>query len=330
MHLRCTTAAIASAVLLAVGALPPPLLGQDELTYEKVIENLRANEALYEDLDVTCFSTYSYVSPTPHPHAVRGYRGKTRTVLQGEKLYLDYERKGEGSDGTPYTESARYAYDGAVARILEGGNVANIRDDAPADGRLFRPHRICISWPVSGTKLSDYLTVAQVDKRAAVWSLHRSDVDLDGLRCCVVRGEFHRGATADSPVNGRVDVWLASDRNYLPARLESYRNWDQPTLLPLPVSVFEITEWRESLPGRWMPASASEIAYDVRVLAETGKQVEELGTKYAVQDVKFSPAYDDAFFRDVPFPPDAVVYEVKGGEIVASYKASEAPKPSEK
>lgn len=330
MHVRWTNSAAASALLVAVSAWQVPALAQNDLTYEKAIANLRTNEALYDNLDVSCVATYTNVSATPPPHAIRQYGGETRTVLQGEKIFLDYKRKGEEFDGTPYSESVRYGYDGAVARILEGGGVANIRDDAPFDGRLFRPHRMCISWPIREAKLSDYLTTDRVDKRAVAWSLQNPNVDLNGIRCCIVRGEFHLGATTESTVHCRLDIWLACDRNYLPAKVESYRNWDQPTLLPLPFGVFEVTEWQETMPDRWMPVSASEVAYDVRILAAEGKQVEELGTKYTVQNVKFDPAYDDTFFRDVPFPPDALVYEVKGGEIVASYKASEAPKPTGK
>ena len=41
--------------------------------------------------------------------------------------------------------------------------------------------------------------------------------------------------------------------------------------------------------------------------------------EYAVESASLDPHYDDAFFRNLPFPSGTIVYEVKDDEITNNY-----------
>ena len=110
----------------------------------EIIENVQANESLYENLDVSITASYrkgkaKYDEMFPGTDFTDRGNWRLRYVGQGLRRYLDSRRDILSVSGKNTTDSRLFGFDGAHARILKDG-IGNIRDDCPQSTDYFLPH----------------------------------------------------------------------------------------------------------------------------------------------------------------------------------------------
>src|SRR5262249_42246184 len=136
--LRFITATLCGVALLCFA----PILSANDDRLKEVIENVRANEALYQKIEAHV--TESYRLPEPDGQAppfyvtgqIKSSTGNMRTVVQDQFLYFRYEQPMELVDGTNRFHNAILGYDGEYTRHLED-KTGNLVHGPSSHPRLF-------------------------------------------------------------------------------------------------------------------------------------------------------------------------------------------------
>jgi len=124
---------------------------------------------------------------------------------------------------------------------------------------------------------------------------------LDGLEC--TRVDIRKTNFQETASFGKVVLWLADARNYLPLKIEFFSrdNENRP-----PDLIGRTTGFREIAPGLWYPARCESVAYRNRfVRPQVGPNVvsnpneREVGHRreMTLQEVSLSPAFDRSHFE---------------------------------
>ena len=103
----------------------------------------------------------------------------------------------------------------------------------------------------------------------------------------------------DQPTNSIV-LYLATDRNHIPIKLEHYGGNSGRSDLPAGVS--RCDEFREIAPGVWFPFQVSELMFDDFVCALRDVSSSSWRRDYQIESAKLSPNVDDAVFHEVIVP----------------------------
>ncbi len=312
-----------------------PLCAQ--VTIEEIIENVKRNEALYDDIDVTMHDEFTIGDNKPFEsqdgnlkqmssqNAVRHY------VQQGEMF--GFERTGPGvggSAGQPVSLDRIRAFDGTTTRLLDQNAIGNIIRGRADDDRTIRPHTLFIEIEIA-TPLSTFLSGHEAmaahplgskmyREQFTIATSYHGEIECQGLRCHEVWvTESSWGQEYD-----RYEFLLAEERNYLPVRMTSFTfNLSKD----VPLGGAEVAEFREVEPGVWFPWSASIRCNEPALLQREGKQKLGWEQRHAVESVTLHPEYDAAYFSDVPFPDGTAVYEVENREIKKSYRTGTPAAP---
>ena len=318
-HCRCML--LPAAVFLALQAGGAPC--RAELTLPDIIENVRRNEELYNDIDVKMFEDYdigdrSSAKFDDGRSEISHRSGSTHYVTQG--TMFRFERQGTSKSGGEMASIDRLrAFDGTTTRIYEQGAFGNIISGRADEPEAIRPHTLFIG-NVIHTPLSTYLSGDQAmalhpmggkkwRDRLTVHSSYEGSGERQGLRC-------HKVWITTSPRGGspydRWELWLAEDRNYLPVEMTS---WTFIHSKQLPLSSGRVTELQEIAPGIWFPFDVQVTAYNPASLRES-RQMVQWTRHHVCEAATLDPHYDITYFRDLAFPDGTVIYEVKDGQIV--------------
>ncbi|HUY36869.1 MAG TPA: hypothetical protein VMV69_29390 [Pirellulales bacterium] len=304
-----------------------------EVTLADIIENVRRNEAIYENLDVVIHSEYDIGDRAPVKFGngsaeVLSDNKRLRYVRQGGMFRLDRTGSSVDTERTVSGDRVR-AYDGETTRGVDGNTVANLIQGKQDDPDLVRPHMFLLrDTSHSMAPLSTYLsgTEAMKSHPEGFWTndhslanTYEGEADFMGLRCHRVRitTVLSSGDAHDS-----WELWLAEDRNYLPVRMLAFTFH---VSADTPVGDGAVTDLREIEPNVWFPFAADVTAYDLVVMKREGKRAIRWRRKYWVEDVSLDPHYDLAYFRDVTIPDGTAVYEIVDGEIASSYRQGAPP-----
>jgi hypothetical protein len=326
----CAFTRFVATILCVPGQFPLLGLGRiesaSELDLQELIENVRSNEGLYEDIEIVAHKTYQLKGSSVQFQD--GFREITREDARirdvRQKELFRFEREGQHSypDGGRQSIDRVRAFDGKTTRLYDQNTIGNLIIGRSEDNFL-RPHMILLDQIVPMVPLSTYLKghVAIAAHPNSNWNAdlitrteYRGEGEWAGLKCqkvsltTVVKGTGHE--------NDSWEFWLAEDRNYLPVRLLGYTFRFSKDV---PVGVGALEDLREIEPGIWFPNAAHFTAYDQDLLAREQKQKERWRREYAIQEVSLKPNYDTAFFQNVPFPDGTAVYEIENGKIARSY-----------
>lgn len=289
-----------------------------------IISSVRESELLYENLDVMLEKRYvleakvliNKVSPTCLKQST------THFVAQSGKFRVD--RTGITTNTTidkgKNIDRIR-AFDGATTRLLEQRQVANIIDGRMADDTFVWPNMLLFqhlncTYPLS-VLLSGSSSIAAYPgvNTETVYPMSVSyvrDEALDGIKCAVVDVE----TLVDGSPHNRMQVWLARERNYLPAKVLCFVNRLSQVD---PVNESNVNEWKEIAPGIWFPIKGKTIALN-SWQPEKLKVKEVLWTdEFSVSNISLNPKYDERFFSDVPIPDGVAVYKIEQQKIKQSY-----------
>jgi hypothetical protein len=310
------------AILCFLGA-PRAAMAQDDGRMREVVENVRANEELYRNLEVRIRKHFQSGTFThPQPNYIERAEGNARFVYQNGMVYFRNDEESKDLGGNVQKPDTLLGYDGETMRIIEQNAIANLREGWVDEPRLLRPHTMLLSVS-AGVRfpLSEYLIggkpirVHPNYKDVKVSVFHEGEEKIDGLRCIKIRTEYHPDAWKHDKADIR-HTWLAVERNYLPVRTEAR----QYTMLDYaPQEVGRAEDFREIAPGVWFPFKASLVVYDGPALYYDKKLVAINTTEWTVDQANLDPNYDVSFFRDVPIPDGMTVYVIKGGKTVQKY-----------
>jgi hypothetical protein len=297
--------------------------GSPDAIMNAIIENVQANEALYENLEIVSSKTYRLIDGAMAPqNAAATIFGQSRIVYQHGLLFIKHDENLKGADGKQYDQGFLEGYDGKSTRVVEQGRVANIRNDKLDELRLIRPHCLAIQ---SQVPLSVFLRGGEGMRKhpwyrnASITSRYVRDEMCFGLRCHKVRIDL----TPDSwkPTDGThywfQNLWLAIDRNFLPIRSEGYLDIQKDGESPIEIGVAD--DLREIAPGVWFPFRARIDSYDRISYRDQGKH-SLMGTHdIHISQASLDPNYDISLFRDIPIPNGAQVHIIENGVTVRSY-----------
>jgi len=317
---------VSSAVTVAAALLfVAPVVG--DVTLEDIIDNVRRNEALYDDLDVvviTDFEADPKTVPPPSATIKVAFTShlSTHSVSQGNLFRID--RTGENqTNGGAVSRDQTVAYGGETTKRY-WQSMANLVRGRAEDSELARPHTFLLhGLPNHGVPLSVFLSGHDAVRSHPVGRLGEGltmrvslggEVVHDGLICHKVYVDVLKPGVG---VHNRREFHLALERNYLPVRVLSYTSHISRDV---PVGEGAVTDFRELSPGIWFPSLGEHTSYDQQLLQRERRRQWTWRYHYAVETVSLDPKYPADFFRRVDFAPGTAVYEVEGGKTVRSYR----------
>jgi hypothetical protein len=315
-------------ILFAIAAVVSPfsLTAQEQKLdrMKEIIANVRANEALYKNLDIS-FSTKYQLQDAKDPSvigaAVTSRKQSFNWVYQDNLVYYKGLESGATVSGPDFEKSDLRAYDGEYTRLVKNKTLANKvkgRQDEPI---TFRPHTwlldrgrsVPLSVFLTGGKELQAHPQAGSYQNYTVRTAFVGEENLDELPCLKLRCEGRSGAGESYWMR---DLWLAPTRNYLLVRKLGF---DSRYSKDLPLEDARVKTFREISPGVWFPVSETITVYNERVIKEENKLTVSNVTEVVVDKVSLEPNHDIGFFRDIEFPGGAVVYELDGGKQVDAY-----------
>ena len=306
---------------------------------DAIIDNVRQNEALYENIDVLMQTTYKNLKEIPkdkgnpgkdnfkeykhRQYSIRSVRqdGMFRTEMTGKTMF---------ADKTASDKNRVRMFDGEKTRVAVGNRVGNVITGRSEGGDLMRPHMFFLRPMGIVAPLSTYLQghKAMAACPTVTWrpsrtleNTYQGEAEFQGLKCHKVWiTTLFKGKPHD-----RWELWLAEDRNYIPVRLVGYTFRFSKDI---PVAIGTVSQWRQLKPGIWFPLGIRVTVFDMLKVQREGKHVPIWQEDYVAQEVSLEPKYDVAFFRDLEFAAGTAVYEVNAsGDITSSYRkgAPESP-----
>lgn len=324
-----------SSALFMVIFFDSPNFAYSDEQLQAIIENLRENEKLYENVEIRWREIYrkKYYPEIEKADVPKSSDIEGRWVRQNEMFYLNFEGQLTGPPADPKQTGVhnQKGYDGELTRFLQlrHNYIGNIIKGPAHDYRGFDPHTIPLRWARTAVPLSTFLggrdailahprgVQGDVVQNLFPTSSYAGEENLNGLRCHKITLDHVRNkGTSKERTSARRDFWLAIDRNYLPVKVESY-NYFYSKEIPIEEAVLE--NLQEIQPGIWFPFLSSITVMDGITLREEKKTVVSWKRDYIVTEASLNPEYDVNFFRKVEFPNGTPIYEIEDGKIVRSY-----------
>ena len=133
--------------------------------------------------------------------------------------------------------------------------------------------------------------------------------DFNGLRC---RKILIDTVINDESYNGWL-LWLAEDRNWIPARNVAYTyRWSKDVA----IAESSVDEWKELRPGVWFPMKAQADRYDSYAARDEGRQQLHWSKAYEFQSVSLEPETNAETFTELEFPEGTEVRVIEEGSEV--------------
>ncbi|QDT98976.1 hypothetical protein [Gimesia aquarii] len=307
-------------------------------TFAEIIELVQENEHLYEDIDVKVQFTYTAgdsknvktkITNTPKTSSKKtGFISTSQElstiwyVGQNEMFHGSKTGNSSYSDNSSRQLNDVKMYDGKITKLKDSQNLVNIIKGEVYDIHQIRPHMFFLRRRHIYTSLSTYLsgTEAMAASPRTNWksnislkNTYQGVVDFNGLKCHKV---WITSLVNDIP-SSRWELWLAEEKNYIPARLFAYTFRFSETE---PVGEAQVLNWDEIKSGIWFPMKTEYTAYNKASIRDGGKKKIQWKESYITEKVSLEPEYDLAFFQDLKIPDGALVYEVEDEKIIRSYR----------
>ena len=289
----------------------------------EIADNVRANEQLYRNIELVFRWKYDLREPDAEANrdALKHLDAGVRCVLQDGLLYFKIDGTAEGLDSKRASADTEQGFDGEYTRVYERRWIGNIHHGRFQDGRLPRPHTLIFRMGQMAKPLSAQLLASDYDERSAMRVMYMGEEEIGGLNCAKLRLDAWPKDAAPPP-REKMDysqLWLATDRNYLPVKTVGYVPGYSADL-PIQIGVAE--DLREIAPGVWFPFRVKVTVFDELKLT-TGESVVSNVYEYPFSTAELDPRYPKSLFSDVRFPKGTPVYEVQDGKIIRSWVEGE-------
>jgi len=309
----------------------------DGLTLAQVIANVESNEQLYRDIEVIRTEEYRLlVEETSKDNLVTTQKRQRRSVIQGPMFYLKVTGGHDLINNKSYDLYDLYGYDGEVTRRVAAGGpttdpggkhqgIANIEHKRLHPCDIFVPHTWLLSNPCitplsvclrGGKEFQNYPGNGRY-KQIFQQSFLEGEETVDALRCVRLRIETFNIQGPKLIPNGRLILWLAIDRNYLPMKSNAYVLFENPDIA---LEEDSVKDYRQIGTDIWLPFEKQVITYDhILLRKDKNNRVVRHRITEKIELAKLDPNYDISFFRDIEIPAGSAVYELEKGQIVDSY-----------
>lgn len=305
------------------GSFSQNLQAKETLSLEDVIANVASNEALYDNVELVVRKQYELARPTQgaRDSLVLREESHRRLVYQKGMTFVSVDRTGSTVGLRPIEHALAAGYDGRDTRIYKD-HVANIH---PGDSKIpvrFFPHTLLMEGArLQEIALSEYLSRTKTRRGSDVSIVIDGFEALNTVSCVRLRVEI---GSNDSKSRDFRYLWLAPDRNYLPAKTVAYAvAYSQE----IPLEESSVTSWQEVEPGIWC-AKTYEINVNYETAAGRGELVRSNQSTFRVEKADLHPDYSIELFRNIKMPDGTVVFNIAANNEISRGSIVGAPSNS--
>ena len=325
-----------AAIIIPLFGSPLGVFASDDEKLKLIIDNVKQNEKLYENIDVDLITTYTTGDRKPavmndgKTSEIIDSSIKTRYVHQGKLFRIDTTGSDKAGDAVVRNRDRIRAYDGKQTKLLHQKTVGNIIFNETTDDQFVRPHMMLIRNMRMTVPLSTYLSGHEAMKSHpdGRWNnslklsvTYKAEHVYKSHHC----HEIWVTTLLDSgEPHDRWELWLAEEKNYIPIRMISYTFLISKSE---PVSEGEVTELAEIKPGVWFPISSTVEAVDQMLLGQKGERRFGWRFDFTVPRVALHPNYPLEYFKDVEFPNGTAVYEIENSKVKRGYRVGTPGSP---
>jgi hypothetical protein len=153
--------------------------------------------------------------------------------------------------------------------------------------------------------LADLLVSRWYDRRndARLRIRYCGEGDVDGHPCIKLRGDVLIGERDQASFS--IVLFLATDRNLIPIRVEDYGANHGYNAKPRAIS--RCDDFREIAPGTWYPRRVTEFSFDHGIPTAQGQIMLNWRRDYRIESVTRSPQVADELFHDVVVPAGTAI-----------------------
>jgi hypothetical protein len=239
------------------------------------------------------------------------------SIVRGDRAYLEWRNRVDMPGAVPNVQLT--AYDGEWTRYVAGQDTRNLQGVGvslrrgrqkgawgfPSGIFVHRSHTLLLNTNWCFGSLAELLAAKpQIPTNQTYYHFrYCGAAEVDGRPCIEVRGDS--ALPNWNATGGIVVVYLATDRDDLPVRIERYDNPFGRTLMP--TSIVRCDEFREVAPGLWYPARLTELSFDPWAQAVDGRLVLDHRRETVVESIGSAARIGVAAFREVVAPAGAQV-----------------------
>jgi hypothetical protein len=298
----------------AAEATPPKL--------QELLENLRSYEALYGSIEVVWNRDYRVHTENvtvPDSVGLTNRQSKRHVVMQGSLYFLREERDDTLKSGGTNRGISAEAYDGDKTRILSG-NLVNIHEGRKDLSQAFYPHtwivqpdvRVPLSvFCAGGKELKAHPSAGGYNVADQVTYVEAEET-VDDEPCIRVKVESWVAGVPEKPYHV-YRFWLATEKNLLPVRVESFTHRFSRTIA---VGKHRASQFREIAAGVWIPTRLDHETFDHDSAAK-GKSLLRTSARHELKGVTLTPNRPVTFFQQLDFPDGAVIVDIRNDKIIS-------------
>lgn len=304
----------------------------------EIVANVRANEALYSNIEVQFTEEYRTGEPSKYEvpgKTVQEQRRASRLVKSGRLFRFNETLAIRIDMGVKRSIRMEAGYDGEKTIHLRPDFAANIREERTEvtnDLWLLSPFLLVnrrndepnysFSQYLEGGE--DFVKIREAHPNFTGTSAFRRSVEgaelVSGLKCVRVSMQ-ELDAKTKAPTGFRRVFSLCSERNFIPIKLLLY----SPMMgREVPSFTAEADDMREIAPGVWYPFEIRMTSYDEHRFRDEKKISVKFTETLRFQKAALDPDYPKSFYA-VAIPNGTPVYVVKDGKIVESYVQGAKP-----
>jgi peroxiredoxin len=306
-----------------VGSIQPEPLADDggNKQLAELAARVAEQEKRYDALEIKARTRTTYPRTSSSVQRVRHESmSDERSIIRGDVVFSSSHQRVAGPGGWQDTMFQINAYDGEWGRsfwsqgsrdnpqgigfLLRRGRAPNA-SGAAIGIHSHRPHMLILRNNWSTASLADLITANFPVPAAAIPLRFRScgAAEVDGHPCIKVRGDVKQERI--NQANSLV-LYLATDRNDIPVKVEHYGDYYGQSAVP--TSVSHCGDFREITPGVWYPFRITDFTFDIWAMIGQGWAVPTYRRETTIETVHSAARIDDAVFRDVTAPAGTVVH----------------------
>lgn len=333
MRLPCVIHVVVCGMLCLIAPAATRAEGKVEVRIAEAVQELipaiKANESLFRDLEIEYQTRYARGEQVTMPEFTKSEARTAHQITQGNLYWLDIEQHGKTGSGADTDSSNRTAYDGKTTRSWIQNRYGNLHVDRWESPLLLKPFKL-VNF-VGHSSVPEYLEtgIAKVksqipDGASASETITRGpDAMFLGRQCIVLeRRVVWTGMPPDPALReeSMARLWICPETNYLPLKAEAYTIKEGREVVDARIQMDSVNEIE---PGVFFPLQVTESVYawvggnDGRTPANT--------KVWTFGKVKLRPQYPIERFKDVSFATGALVYLLRDGQIVSSFKTGADP-----
>ena len=330
--------------LLVGSSLPEPF--DSEAAQAKQLEiaaRVGDQEARFDDIEVNLHGGFKTVTPQfPQWFPLSEDVWRDRSIVRGELAYHRTDHwQAATQGGWHHTLTQVNAFDGSWSRLIWGYDLAipnglgvlvrrgRVKDDIARQNGIFvyTPHTLLLRQSWFFAPLARLLAGPREDRVGQITLRFRycGTAQVDGHPCTRFRGD---ATSKHTPANDfTLVLYLATDRNDIPIKLEQYRKNNGNRLMPEYIA--RCDDFREIAPGLWFPFRVTEMGFRTGVHMGQGWIRLSLRRDYTIDSVTRAPTIDESIFRGVAAPAGADIrVQNEAGQRIAEFQQQRAGIPS--